>query len=328
MTHTLPCHSVRTTTKLVRVRESRDTHELEVAMSLDRAYSAYALAQLDTPLFAQTRFWLGESDDNASGLVVHTRGNGRSMLLLGDPLVVRAILAMHPGPRFAYLATAMPKHFLALHPTHHTANQLTMCRMQVTTDSFHPATKAPKVGTAFPIRRLHGFDVPALNAFYRTGGGPSHYTPIDVERAPYWGAFEGPRLVAVAGTHVVAPERGVGVIGNVLTHPAYRSRGLATCVTSAVTTELFAQGVSLTALSVDPNNTPAIRAYRRLGYERGTSVVEAQLVRRSSIGVRAWWQRWRARRRAKLAHVPSDQLEEWIELRPHKQDGTHEGGAA
>lgn len=334
----------RAATELVCVHESRDRSELDTAMSGDRAYSAYALAQLDPPLFSRARFWLGERGGGASGLVAHTQGGGRSTLLLGDPLVVRAILALHPGPRVAYLATATPEHLPALQPTHHAADRLTMSRMQVTATSFRPlhepraAGDAPTAGSeardaggALPLRRLHGFDVPALNALYRTGGGPSHYTAADVERSLYWGAFEGARLVAVAGTHVVAPKRGVGVVGNVLTHPAYRSRGLATRVTSAVTAELFARVVSLAVLSVDPDNVRAVRAYRRLGYEHGAPVVEARLVRRSALGARAWWRRLRARRRAELSRAPgspAEHVEEWIELRPRDRDGAREGGAA
>jgi ribosomal protein S18 acetylase RimI-like enzyme len=323
----MPWRVARVAAELVRVHESRDRRELEAAMSDDRAYSAYVLAQLDPPLFEGARFWLGVRDDGASGLVAHTRGSGRSVMLLGDPLVVRAILALHSGPRVGYLATATPEHLPALRPTHHAADLLSMSRMQVTSASFHPALDPPRDDDALPLRRLHGFDVPALNALYRSGGGPSHYTPADVERSLYWGAFEGARLVAVAGTHVVAPERGVGVVGNVLTHPAHRSRGLATRVTSAVTAELFTRGVSLAVLSVDPENAPAVRAYRRLGYEHGTAVVEARLVRRSALGARAWWRRLRARRRAAIADR-SGQTEEWIEQRPRERDGAHEGGAS
>jgi ribosomal protein S18 acetylase RimI-like enzyme len=334
MTRAVPWRGARVATELIRVHESRDRRELEAAMSADRAYGAYALAQLDPPLFGRARFWLGERGDGASGLVAHTQGSGRSTMLLGDPLVVRAILALHPGPRIAYLATAAPEHLPALRSTHHVGDRLMMCRMQVTATSFRRAPDSPGEGDppveseALQLRRLHGFDVPALNALYRSGGGPSHYTHADVERSLYYGAFAGSRLVAVAGTHVVAAERGVGVVGNVLTHSAYRSRGLATRVTSAVTSELFTRGVALTVLSVDPDNAPAVRVYRRLGYERGAIVVEARLVRRSALGARALWRRFRARRRAERGRAPDGRAEEWIDLRPRERDGAHEGGVA
>lgn len=315
----------RTNSEFVWVRESRDPDEIESAMGDDRAYCAYALAQLDPPRFVRTRFWLARCDDGASGLVVQARGNGRTMLLLGDPTAIGGALALHPGPRLAYLATAAPEHLAALAATHEATDRLAMHRMQTTADSFRPAPDAPADPDELPLRRLRGIDVPALNQLYSAGGAPARYTESDIERLPYWGAFDGRRLAAVAGTHIVSAERGVGVVGNVMTHPAYRSRGLATRVTGAVTATLLAGGVRLVTLSVDPQNTRAVRAYRRLGYERAADVVEARLVRRPAAGLHAWWRRLRARRRA--GRRAQERSGEWIELR-RLPGHAREGGAA
>lgn len=312
----------RTASDLVCVRESRDPDEIEAAMGGERAYCAYALALLDSPHFERTRFWLARRADGAGGLVVQARGNGRTMLVVGDPTAIGAALALHPGPRFAYLATAAPEHLPALAATHEAVDRLAMHRMRATADSFRPAPDAPADPDELPLRRLRGLDVAALNQLYRAGGAAAHYTESDLERLPYWGAFDGRRLAAVAGTHVVSPVRGVGVVGNVMTHPAYRSRGLGTRVTGAVTATLLAGGAQLVALSVDPQNVRAVRAYRRLGYERAADVVEARLVRRPAEGLRAWWRRLRARRRA------GGRGEEWIELRRRHGGGARGGGTA
>ncbi len=318
----------RAESEFVRVRESRDPGELETAMGGDRAYCAYALAQLDPARFGRARFWLAQCADGASGIVVQARGNGRTMLLIGNPTAVGAALALHPGPPASYLATAAPEHLPALEKTHEATDRLIMHRMQTTADSFRPAPDAPADPDVLPLRRLSDVDVPALNQLYRAGGAPAHYTASDLQRLPYWGAFDGRRLAAVAGTHVVSPGRGVGVVGNVMTHPSYRSRGLGTRVTGAVTATLLAQGLGLIVLTVDPTNTRAVRAYRRLGYERGADVVEARLVRRPVEGVRSWWRRLRARRRAGIrAAASGGHAEEWVERRrSHPHDGD-EGGA-
>ena len=312
---------------LVRVHESRDPEEIEAAMGGDRAYCAYALAQLDPPRFGRTRVWLARCADGASGLVLQARGNGHTMLVIGDPAAVGAALALHPGPRSCYLATAAPEHLPALAATHEATDRLVMRRMQATAVSFRPVPETPGDPGLLPIRRLQGVDVPALNQLYRAGGAPAHHTEADLQRLPYWGAFDGRRLAAVAGTHVLAPERAVGVVGNVMTHPVYRSRGLATRVTGAVTQALFSRGARLVALSVDPRNTHAVRAYRRLGYERGAEVVEARLVRRPAAGLRAWWRRLRAGEGAKEAGAGRGSArEKWIELSRPRPGGPGEGG--
>ncbi len=71
--------------------------------------------------------------------------------------------------------------------------------------------------------------------------------------------------MAAAGTHVVSPTARLGIVGNVMTHEAYRGRGYAKAVTSAVTAELL-RTCDQVALNVRADNPPALAAYSRLGY--------------------------------------------------------------
>ena len=150
--------------------------------------------------------------------------------------------------------------------------------------------------TASGLRRLVRADARALNALYATGDGPTGYRGEHIERGVYFGAFEDGRLLAVAGTHMIAPTMGIAVVGNVFTHASARSRGLARAVTAAVTRELFARGCAAVTLTVDPDNAPALRAYRRLGYEAGSPIVEARIRRRDSLGIGSALRRLFARR--------------------------------
>ncbi|MCA9850728.1 MAG: GNAT family N-acetyltransferase, partial [Dehalococcoidia bacterium] len=77
------------------------------------------------------------------------------------------------------------------------------------------------------------------------------------------------------------------------------NRGLATTVTGAVTRELLSRGCSEIVLTVAPENSPAVAAYSRLGYRRGSAVVEARLQRRDLVGLGPWWRRNQARRRGR-----------------------------
>ena len=82
----------------------------------------------------------------------------------------------------------------------------------------------------------------------------------------YYGIRVGGQLVAAAGTHVISPTARLGVVGNVLTHAHYRGRGFATAVTGAVTAELL-RTCDQVVLNVRSDNPPALKAYRRLGYQ-------------------------------------------------------------
>ncbi len=278
-----------------RIHEVHDRRAIDAALSDDRSYAAYALGHLEPGLFEHSRYWLADGP-RGRGVLLHATGLlGRTTVVAGDASAVDALVALHPGARSSYLATSSPRHLEALRRTYAVVAPLEMRRMSVSA-----ATFAPVPALRGPLRRLHGRDVRALNMLYSTEGAPTGYTAAHVEQAVYFGAFEANRLVSVAGTHVVAPNAGVAVVGNVFTHPRFRGAGLAERVTSAVTEELLDQrGCSLVTLTVNPANTPAVRAYRRLGYEPGVAVVEARIRRRDPSGVTAAARRWLARRAAR-----------------------------
>jgi len=91
----------------------------------------------------------------------------------------------------------------------------------------------------------------------------------------YYGVREGEELVAVAGTHVIAQQEGVGCIGNIYTRCDRRGRGLSTCVTSAVTAALVSMRLPTIVLNVRADNAPAIRVYERLGFQHYCPFIEA-----------------------------------------------------
>ena len=273
---------------LFRIREVRDRNALDAMLSTDRAYAAYALAHVGAVPSERSRFWLAENTEG-TGIVLHAEAMGTTMFAGGHPAAVDAILSLHPGPRRAYLSTCAPEHLSVIERTYRVTAPLHMVRMSTTAASFTVVEGE--------VRRLGGRDVNAINTLYATEGAPSRYTPDQIDRVIYYGAFADNQLVSVAGTHVVSPEMSIGVVGNVFTHPSHRGRGLATRTTARVTKALFDCGCSLVALTVDPTNAPAVRAYERLGYAAGAPVVEAHLERRDDAGIGAWLRRRRARSR-------------------------------
>jgi ribosomal protein S18 acetylase RimI-like enzyme len=278
------------------VQEIRRVSDIENAFAQDRAFGAYALGHLEYELFPLARFWQARGDAG-SAVVMHARALGPTMVVAGDASALAALLALHPGARYSYLSTAAPEHMRTLERYYHVTTALQMQRMEVDAAHFHA-----KPG---PVRRLRGTDVNRINSLYATDGGPSNYTHDTIERAIYYGIFDADELVSVAGTHIVAPNQGISVVGNVFTHRRARGRGFASAVTSAVTHELLERGCQQVVLTVDPKNTPAVTAYDRLGYRPGTAVVEARLKRRDFLGLAPAVRRWAARRRS---HTPGVEL--------------------
>lgn len=282
-----------------RVRATVDRRALDAEMSDDRPFAAYALAHLERGLFEHARFWIADGAEGR-GVIMHAGGPlGPALCTIGDAAAVDALLSLHPGPVTTYLATGAPEHHAALDRTYAITGAVEMQRMSVTAATF--------AAVDGPVRRLRGPDARALNMLYSTEGPPTGYSPDHIERGVYFGAYEENRLVAVAGTHVIAPNMGIAVVGNVFTHPQARGGGLATRVTSAVTAELLGHGCGTVALTVNPANTPALHAYRRLGYTLGAKVVEARLRRGDITGLTSAVRRLMARRAAR-GGVPGDEI--------------------
>ncbi len=273
------------------VRELKQRRDVRAWLSVDRPFSAYALGHLEGGLLEYARFWAAEGR-GGSGLVMHASALGQSMVTVGDPAAIAAIVSVHPGPRATYLTTAAREHVSALRDAYLVGEVLAMRRMSVTQPDFTPVSGL--------TRRLRGRDANRINWLYSLEGGRGRYVAAAIEQAIYYGVVEGDQLVSVAGTHIVAPNEGVAVVGNVYTHPEYRGRGYAERVTSAVSTELFERGCGEVVLTVDPLNTPAVAAYTHLGFRPGAEVVEARMRRRDAFGIAPWWRRTQAERRGRM----------------------------
>jgi len=114
--------------------------------------------------------------------------------------------------------------------------------------------------------RLKPSDVDALQKFWDSVGVriPREVLLEALNDHVCYGVFVDGRLVSVARTYVRTPR--VWVVGGVFTHPDFRGRGFAKAVTAAVTREALLSG-AYALLHVREDNYPAIRAYRRIGYE-------------------------------------------------------------
>lgn len=266
-----------------------DRETIREMLGPNRAYSAYALAQLDPLLFPRNS-WYVSSGPTGKALLVHSKSSlGNALFALGDAASLDVALSLHPGPRFAFGSMMLEhkpvvrKYFIMTRP------QL-MLRMSVTPRTFQDSN--------FTAQRLRGVDLPAVNRLYSLEGGPTAYRAEHLDAAVYYGVYDGRQLIAIAGTHVVSKNERIAVVGNVFTHPRYRSQGLATATTGAVTRELL-EYCDLVALTVEQANSPAVKVYQRLGYQTECELHETPLVRKEPFGavsfVRRSMARWRGR---------------------------------
>jgi RimJ/RimL family protein N-acetyltransferase len=274
----------------VQIRLHRAPEQLRPLLQAAGAYAAYARAYLDPELFPLARFYEITARERQA-LLMHARGGlGNATFALGDPGLIELLLRLHPGPRQTFL-TCQINQSDALLVSHNLWHPQTMLRMQVSRQSFHRQQSLPVV------RRLRDADANDLNYLYAIEGDGLRYSGHQISDSIYYGAHNRGRLIAAAGTHVVARREGVGVVGNVFTHPDFRARGYGTAVTAAVTEHLL-EACDLVVLNVDPANRTARHVYETLGYWDTGRLVEAVATRREVLSPLAFLRRslgrWRA----------------------------------
>jgi len=274
-----------------RTRAVSDRDTVAAFLRTDRLYAAYAIGDLDGP--QRRRATWGMAYDAAGrpiALAEHHEGLvPQPLFVMGDPEGVRRLLETVIKPRDAYFQ-AREEHEAVMDALYELEAPTAMLRMVVDRDTFTPF--------AGPADRLLPPDIDELNRLYQLGFRTGFPTSI-LSDGIYFGVRVRGRLVSAAGTHVINPREGMGVVGNVMTHADFRGHDFAKMVTSAVTAELLDRLPDV-ALNVHADNEPAIAAYTRLGYRVHCRIVE-RLGRRRSGGwgimrpireaIRLTWQR-------------------------------------
>jgi ribosomal protein S18 acetylase RimI-like enzyme len=235
-----------------------DVDDVRRRLEGDRAWSAFALADLDPP-YAQHAAWFGTPTSN-SVVLVYGAFDPPIVFCQGEPAACEAILAeAHVASRTArayvnvtdLLWPIVGRNFTTFEPRR-------MSRMVLHGD----LPEASSHTTAVPLGPA---DLGALRNLYEEDP-PAFFLPEQVKDGVYFGVRQAGDLVAVAGTHVVSARGSVAAIGNVYTRPDCRGRGLAAEVTGAVARELRRRGIATIVLNVTDSNDVARRVYQRLGF--------------------------------------------------------------
>ena len=238
-------------------RPIADRVRLRQFLERDRLFAAYAICDLEDREFGRTRWGAAYAGEEMIAVVLEYGGlSPQPLFVLGDGAGIERILADLIRPRAAYVA-ALPDHLDAVATQYRVDPGPPMVRMWVDREHFRP--------TGGNVERLAPAEIGELNRLYQLGFA-SWLPSSTIREGVYYGIRVKGRLVAAAGTHVISPEARLAVVGNVLTHVDHRGRGYATATTGAVTAELL-RWCDQVVLNVRSDNPPALRAYRRLGFQ-------------------------------------------------------------
>ena len=247
---------------------STDPTRLRAILETDRAWGLYLLGDLEPHLWPHCQWWC----DHDAVVLLYRRFETPVLATFGPLESLRPLLAeLPPEPR---LVLHVRRDVLPLLAPYRVATLTPMVRMSLDPDAYRPAASDG-------LTRLSPADRAAIEALYRDGDSigemPDFFVPEMLDDGYFHGQRDGGALVAVAGTHLVAPNIGVAAVGNVYTRRDRRGHGLASMTTSAVVSALLAAGLDTVALSVNEKNAAAIRVYQRLGFHEHCGFYEGLL---------------------------------------------------
>jgi ribosomal protein S18 acetylase RimI-like enzyme len=231
---------------------------------------AYAFGYLQPPLRERTEWFALVEGDQAAWAALSRAYDPPILIVYGPDELLFRLLAEAPIPGTVYL-TVLEEHFPAADRVFRLQGGQPMWRMWVNREGFKPVDWSRAL-------RLRPEDTAEINRLYRRGAG-SFITSRQVSDGVYYGIWQDDRLVSVAGTHFIDRVHRIAAVGNVFTDPDFRGLGYATAVTGRVTADLL-ELVDDVVLNVNRSNTPAVRAYRRLGYEAVANLIEGVAERR------------------------------------------------
>lgn len=258
----------------IDIRRLSGKEEILSYLEPRRLYAATAFAHVETSFPQVSRWYLGTRDGHFALCLVARGLNPNYLFTMGDPQVLRAVIESASLPGRTCI-TCQPDQLPVIQEYYELEWQLVATRMVVDRENF---SAAPEKATR--LKPANAGDLNRLYMFERSGT----FSASQIRRGVYYGIWQDEQLVAVAGTHLVASVYGIGYVGNVLTHPFYRNKGLAKICVSSVTAELL-DHCNEVVLNVESHNLPAVRAYASLGYRDHCRIIEAIGHRRRFVGV-------------------------------------------
>lgn len=258
-----------------QVKKLADKDEILAFLQQDHFYAAYAIGDLEPDFFAQCEWFAAGDGGRIQALALYFTGlDSHALFIMGQSDGLSLILGSALRPERAYF-TSRPENLPAIQAFYSLGEIEKMFRMTVRDEDFRPvAGKTLKLGPGYSseLKRLYSLGE-------SRGESVIAFSPYQLAQGVFYGIENRGRLVAAAGTHLVAPNYGVAAVGNVFTDPDHREQGYATLCTSAVTKELLSRGLDV-VLNVQEGNADAIHIYKRLGYREYCRFIEVLGVRK------------------------------------------------
>lgn len=250
-------------------RRVADPVELERYFSDVPAAHIYALVDLEEPFWSGGTWYVRDGgavgvvqmpgDDWQAVYAVSTRAPEASLALVAD--------LVDELPEGQFVTTPQ-----GLEAAVRGRRQVRWCKPHMRYHLTDPSAVPDRDDRVRPLDRQN---LPELQNLYSEPGS-AFLLPHMVDDNTFVGVFDGGRLVAAAGTHVVSETKRIAAIGAVYVSPSHRGQGLGQAVTAGVVHRLAGR-VDLIGLNVAADNIVARSIYESIGFTALLTYDEAEL---------------------------------------------------
>jgi len=263
-----------------------DDHEaIRKVLAGEPVAAAYLLGDLD-PAYQPFCTWYlsGTPAEDDAVLLVYTALSAPVVLAHGATAGIATILEcfVRELPERAHVHMA-PEHLPVFDQHFNIDNLRPMLRMGLQAED--PGVIPEVAGDDPGVETLGHRDTGEIMELF--GHYPdSFFEPSQLSSGHYYGIRRGGRLVSVAGVHICSRDERIAVLGNIVTHPDFRSRGLSTACTAHLCRRLLSEGIGTLALNVARRNFSAVHIYEKLGFRECCTYLEGFLQRTLDYRVR------------------------------------------
>ena len=257
-------------------------NELFSLLKQNLAYSIYSLGILEKYNANQFKLNYVIDDYPNFGIIISEFTNKNFLLLSGSSLIISQMLENMQLPKKNQLLSANIDHIQLLTNKYSLSNLSEQQRMLISKEEFQTYENSSK----YQIKKLSYKDHKIIKNFYYNAGHKIDFDPELIEEGAFFGAFYKNELIACVCTHLISKKFKCAAVGNVLTVKEYRNQGLASNLTSLVTKDLLNRNYHYVALSVNTQNSQALRIYEKLGYKIITRNYEGELTNKKDLFIK------------------------------------------
>ena len=257
------------------IKQIKDKKTLYNHFKKDAYLFAYHIGDLDDFYFSDCKwFGLEEYGQIIEIILLYSGLKVPTLLLFGSvekiPYLVEEIIDKLPNSFFCHyqgnfheiFKSKYKMTFLGTHLKMKFQGKLSTLSNIDTSDTFHLSER----------------DIPELLSLYQEAYPEGYFVPFMVNSGKYFCIKVDNRIVSVAGVHVFSSIYNIAVLGNIITHPNFRGRGLAKKCTNQVL-KSFEGKINRIGLNVKKDNVIALQLYETLGFKIHSTYKEAYFER-------------------------------------------------